>query len=37
VVWYLADNEENSIGSAPAEEWRGEPAWRDRSASDRIH
>jgi hypothetical protein len=31
------DNEKDSIGSAPADEWRLAPAQPGRSTSDRIH
>ena len=33
----VADNEEDSIGSAPTERWNGTKAWSERSTSDRIH
>ena len=35
--WEPADNEKDSIGSAPAEGWRGATECPGRSASDRIH
>jgi hypothetical protein len=33
----VADNEKHSIGSAPAQKWRGTMESSGRSASDRIH